>query len=252
MVKPYYIVIPARMASERLPGKPLAELAGRPMLEHVHACAMKASARGVVIATDDERILRAGLKFGAQVVMTSSRHSSGSDRLAECVEAMAWADGEIVVNLQGDEPLMPPECLDQVAALLEEDGQAQAASLYWPIEQAGEIANPNVVKVVTDTSGAALLFSRSVIPHPRAWADVESALAAGVRWKRHIGLYAYRVKTLKWFSRQTPGPLEAAEKLEQLRIIEAGGRIIMAEASRSIPAGVDTAEDLERVRSLIR
>ena len=247
----FHIVIPVRMTSERLPGKPLVKLAGRYLLEHVYRCALKAKAQSVVIATDDERIGEAASGFGARVVMTSTRHSSGSDRIAECVELMGWDDETIVVNLQGDEPLMPPECLDQVAQLLSGHPEAECASLYWPMDQAGEIADPNVVKVVTDRPGAALFFSRSVIPHPGAWGDLSLALESGARWKRHIGLYAYRVRGLRSFTQRERSPLEQTEKLEQLRILESGGRIVMAQACQYVPAGVDTAEDLERVRQSI-
>jgi 3-deoxy-manno-octulosonate cytidylyltransferase (CMP-KDO synthetase) len=203
----YHIVIPARMAAERLPGKPLAELAGRPLIEHVYRRARAASARSVVIATDDDRIRRVAEAFGADVVMTSDRHKSGSDRIA-----------------------------------------AQMASLYWPLEQASQINDPNCVKVVVAADGAALLFSRSVIPYPRQWAGVQAGLDAGARWLRHIGLYAYRAGALQAFSQREPTPLECMEKLEQLRVLESGGRIRMAQACSFIPAGVDTPDDLERIR----
>ncbi len=247
----YHIVIPARMASERLPGKPLLDLAGRPLIEHVYRRALESSAKSVVIATDDDRIRSVAESFGAPVVMTSAHHRSGSDRIAECAAAMAWAHDTLIVNLQGDEPLMPAACLDQVAELLAADASAQMASLYWPLERVEEINDPNCVKVVIASDGAALLFSRCAIPFPRAWGDVETALAGGMHWLRHIGLYAYRAGALHAFSRNEPTPLECMEKLEQLRVLESGGRIIMAQACRFIPAGVDTPKDLERVRELI-
>jgi len=152
--------------------------------------------------------------------------------------------------LQGDEPLMPPACLDQVAALLDGQDRAEVASLYWPIASAEEVADPNAVKVVTAADGTALYFSRSVIPHPRDAGDIGAALDAGLSWRRHIGLYAYRVSALRAFTATPPGPLEIAEKLEQLRFLESGRRIVMAEAVASIPAGVDTPRDLQRVRRL--
>ena len=248
----YHIVIPARMASERLPEKPLADLAGRSLIEHVWRQALKAAAQSVVIATDDERIRIAASKFGAQVMMTSVQHPSGSDRVAECAVLMGLPPDALVVNLQGDEPLMPPECLDQVAALLASDARAEAASLYWPLDSAADIRDPNIVKVVTGLDGAALLFSRSVVPHPRAWSSLQAGLKNGRHWKRHIGLYAYRAAALTAFSRRSPTVLEQAERLEQLRILESGGRIIMAEACRFIPPGVDTPEDLERMRSMVK
>lgn len=248
----YHIVIPARMAAERLPGKPLLEIAGRPLIAHVHERALEASARSVSIATDDDRIRHAAEAFGATVVMTSALHRSGSDRVAECANIMGWADDSLIVNLQGDEPLMPASCLDQVAGLLASDPSAQMASLYWPLDHAAEILDPNCVKVVTASDGAALLFSRSVIPYPRQWKDVETALGAGVLWQRHIGLYAYRAGALRAFSRLEPTPLESLEKLEQLRVLESGGRIVMAQAACFIPAGVDTPGDFERVRNIIK
>jgi len=248
----YHIVIPARMASERLPGKPLLDIAGRPLIEHVYRRALEASADSVVIATDDGRVRRVAEAFGAVVVMTSKRHRSGSDRVAECAALLGWNDDSLFVDLQGDEPLMPAECLDQIAALLALDDRSQMASLYWPLQHPAEIQDPNCVKVVTAADGAALLFSRSVIPFPRQWGDLQAALAAGARWFRHIGLYAYRQHALQAFSRHQPTPLECSEKLEQLRVLETGGRIAMAQACRFIPAGVDTPEDLERVRNLIK
>jgi len=247
----YHIVIPARMASQRLPGKPLADLNGRSLVEHVWLRALQSSAESVVIATDDERIRDTARGFGAEVVMTSSTHPSGSDRIAECAANLGWSPETLIVNLQGDEPLMPPECLDQVAALLAGDTRADAASLYWLMDSAREIIDPNIVKVTTDADGVALLFSRAVIPHPRLWESLDAALGAGMRWKRHIGLYGYRAAALSAFTRRAPTPLEQAEKLEQLRFLESGGRIVMAEACRFIPPGVDTPADLERVRKCI-
>jgi len=247
----YNIVIPARMASQRLPGKPLLEVAGRPLIEHVYRRACEASAQTVVIATDDTRIAAAARNFGATVVMTASSHESGSDRIAECVERLGWPEEALIVNLQGDEPLMPAPCLDQAAALLADDPAAAAASLYWPVDDAREVADPNVVKVAVAADGAALYFSRSPVPYPRGFSDIEAALAAGLRWKRHIGLYAYRAGALRAFTAMPPAALEAVEKLEQLRFLEAGCRIAMAQAAEFIPPGVDTPEDLERVRDLL-
>ncbi|MEJ8568293.1 3-deoxy-manno-octulosonate cytidylyltransferase [Elongatibacter sediminis] len=248
MTARYHIVIPARMASERLPGKPLADIAGQPLVQHVYRRACAASAETVIIATDDERIASAAGVFGGEALMTSAAHQSGTDRIAECAALSGWPDDALVVNLQGDEPLMPPECLDQVAGLLADDSGASMASLWWPLQDEAEIADPNVVKVVTAADGSALFFSRSVLPFPRAWGDVSQALRAGQTWKRHVGLYAYRVGALREFAARPPSPLEIAERLEQLRVLESGGRIAMARACRPIPAGVDTEADLERVR----
>jgi 3-deoxy-manno-octulosonate cytidylyltransferase (CMP-KDO synthetase) len=239
------------MASQRLPGKPLLEIGGKTLIEHVYLRACSAAAQSVVIATDDSRIERTVRSFGAKAVMTSPDHTSGSDRIAECVDLLGWADDTLVVNLQGDEPLMPPACLEQVAALLAEDDGAEVASLYWPVVNAEEVMDPNVVKVVTAGDGAALYFSRSVIPHPRDAADIAAALQAGLQWNRHIGLYAYRASALRAFTAMPPAPLERAEKLEQLRFLESGRRIMMARAAEFIPAGVDTPHDLERARALL-
>jgi 3-deoxy-manno-octulosonate cytidylyltransferase (CMP-KDO synthetase) len=164
---------------------------------------------------------------------------------------MGWAEESVVVNLQGDEPDMPAECLDQVAELLLSDPSAQMASLFWPLRDAGEINDPNVVKVVNGMDGSAIFFSRSVIPYPRGWDSLEAAIEAGYVWHRHIGLYAYSVAGLHAFAEHEPTPLEQLEKLEQLRVLEMGGRIKMAQACCFIPAGVDTPEDLERVKNII-
>lgn len=247
----YNIVIPARMASSRLPGKLLLDIAGQPLIEHVFRRACCAAAQKVVIATDDVQILEVARGFGADVVMTSATHLSGSDRIAECSDRLDWDDQQLVVNLQGDEPLMPAVCLDQVAALLAADPAADVASLYWPLDSSEEIANPNVVKVITGQGGHALYFSRSVVPYPRNWDNLEAALQAGINWHRHVGLYAYRVKALRAFTAMQPTPMEAVEKLEQLRFLESGRKIRMAQACQFIPAGVDTEQDLERVRAII-
>ena len=244
----YIVVIPARYESQRLPGKALLDIHGKPLVQHVWDRAVSSGASAVVIATDHERIRQAAEGFGAEVVMTSSDHRSGSDRIAECARKLAWPDEQLIVNLQGDEPLMPAECIGQVAGLLAGDPLADAASLYWPIELEEEVVDPNVVKVVVDQSGAALMFSRSVLPFPRDFASFSEAMVAGLSWQRHLGLYAYRAASLKRFSRMKPTPLERAERLEQLRYLETGGKIVMARACSHIPAGVDTADDLERVR----
>jgi len=207
------------------------------------------SAQSVVIATDSDEIHDAVERFGGDAVMTSPDHQSGSDRIADCVDIMGWPDDTLVVNLQGDEPLMPPACLDQAAELLHQAPDADAASLYWPIDTPGEVHDSNVVKVVVSGEGRALYFSRSVIPYPRN-VSVEAAMQAGARWNRHIGLYAYRAGALRAFTKMQVSPLESLEKLEQLRFLEAGRSIVMERACEFIPAGVDTVEDLERVRKL--
>lgn len=251
----YCIVIPARMASQRLPGKPLARLAGRSLIEHVYRCAQQSQASQVIVATDSEKVADHARDFGARVQLTSADHQSGSDRIAEVAAALQWPDETIIVNLQGDEPLMPAPCLDQVAALLQADRSAGMASLYWPVSNAHEAKDPNVVKVVLAQDGNALYFSRSLVPYPRDWSDpehgLEQAMQSGMQWHRHVGLYAYRAGALKRFTATPATPLEQAEKLEQLRMLENGGRIVMAEACEFIPPGVDTPEDLARVESII-
>jgi 3-deoxy-manno-octulosonate cytidylyltransferase (CMP-KDO synthetase) len=250
-VPDYNIVIPARYASERLPGKVLLDLGGKSVLQHAWERAGASSAKKVVIATDDERVMDAADSFGAQAVMTRANHASGSDRIAECATRLGWGDEQLVVNLQGDEPMMPPACLEQVATLLLNSPDCEVASLYWPEEDADEVRNPNAVKVVTGRTGHALYFSRSPVPYVRACEDIGQASATGVQWKRHLGLYAYRLGALKRYTSLAPSPLEQAERLEQLRVLENGGRIAMSRACEFIPPGVDTAEDLERTRSII-
>jgi 3-deoxy-manno-octulosonate cytidylyltransferase (CMP-KDO synthetase) len=247
----YHIVIPVRLASQRLPGKPLLEIAGKPMIEWVWRRAQAAAAASVVIATDTPAIAEAAAGFGATAVLTADSHTSGSDRIAECADRQGWDDATLIVNLQGDEPLMPPACLDQVAALLATDCSADVASLHWPIEDASEVTDPNVVKVVVAADGSALYFSRSAIPHARDFADAAAAMREGVVWHRHVGLYAYRAGALRAFAAMTATPLEQTEKLEQLRFLESGRRLVMARAIEPIPAGVDTPEDLRRVRGAL-
>ncbi|HKX57175.1 MAG TPA: 3-deoxy-manno-octulosonate cytidylyltransferase, partial [Xanthomonadales bacterium] len=212
-VADYCIVIPARMASQRLPGKPLARLAGQSLIRHVYQCARQSAAQQIVIATDDEKILAQVHGFGASAMLTSSSHLSGSDRIAEVARRLNWPDHTIIVNLQGDEPLMPAACLDQVATLLQTDPGADMASLYWPITEASEVQDPNVVKVVVAQEGSALYFSRSLLPYPRDCSNLEQAMQQGVCWYRHVGLYAYRAGSLKRFTALPPTPLEQAEKL---------------------------------------
>lgn len=248
----FHVVIPARYESQRLPGKALLDVGGKPLVQHAWERARESGAGRVVIATDDRRIRDAARAFGADAVMTSRDHASGSDRIAECVDIMEWTDSQVVVNLQGDEPLMPPECLQQVADLLAACPEADAATLYWPVEDEREVADPDVVKVVCDRSGKALMFSRSVLPHARGFATIGEALGQGISWYRHLGLYAYRAASLRRFTQTGPTPLERAEKLEQLRYLETGGSIVLAQARSHIPAGVDNPEDLERVRRLFQ
>ncbi|MCF6262234.1 MAG: 3-deoxy-manno-octulosonate cytidylyltransferase [Xanthomonadales bacterium] len=234
----YRIVIPARYASTRLPGKPLAMLAGKPMIEWVYQAGLKSAASEVVIATDDQRVLQVAEAFGAKVLMTSGQHVSGSDRIAECCNLLGWGDQQLVVNLQGDEPLMPPACLDQVASLLDQESTAGIASLYWPIADTAEFNDNHAVKVVCGEQQQALYFSRSPIP----CGPVPNYRQAN----RHLGLYAYRNHELQALSQLQENALERQERLEQLRWLANGNQIRMAKAVEFIPPGVDSPEDLER------
>jgi 3-deoxy-manno-octulosonate cytidylyltransferase (CMP-KDO synthetase) len=253
MTNAYRVVIPARYASTRLPGKPLRELLGKPMLQHVFEAARLCGARQVVIATDDERIEAAGKHFGAEVCMTSAEHASGTDRLAEVVQKLGWSDDEIVVNVQGDEPLMPPALIDQVANDLAENPQASISTIATPLVAAGEFFDVNVVKVVTDQAGFALYFSRASIPWDRDLLNNGvKALPIGIVPLRHIGIYAYRAGYLRRYADMRPCPLEQAEQLEQLRALWYGERIHVAEAGQRPGPGVDTEDDLVIAEQLLQ
>lgn len=245
----FRVVIPARYGASRLPGKPLRRLAGRTLIEHVHRVALASGAEQVVIATDDARIVEVAEGFGAEVCPTSPEHASGTDRLAEVVERLAWPDQAIVVNLQGDEPLLPPPLLARVAGAFDAHPRAGMATLCAAIHDADELFDPNVVKVVRDGEGAALYFSRAPIPWARDAfaADRPAVLPSGGRWWRHVGVYAYRVETLRAYPRLPASPLEATEMLEQLRALAAGIRIQVLETDQVPPPGVDTEADLARV-----
>lgn len=245
-------VIPARFASTRLPGKPLADIGGRPMIQHVHERVVASGASQVIIATDDERVVAAGAAFGADVQMTSAAHACGTDRLAEVAIERGWQDADVVVNVQGDEPLMPAALVRQAAALLESDPQADIATLVTPVESLAEFLDTAVVKVVRRADGRALYFSRAPIPWQRDGATGGLASQRDFRgaW-RHLGLYAYRVGALKRLAAAPPAPLEVAEKLEQLRALHLGMSIAVGEAVERPGPGVDTPADLERVRALL-
>ena len=249
----FHAVIPARYASTRLPGKPLADLGGRPMIQHVHERVSGAGAASVVIATDDERVREAAARFGADVQMTSASHASGTDRLAEVALRRGWRDAEVVVNVQGDEPLMPPSLVRQCAALLAADAAADIATLATPVETLEEFLDPSAVKVVRRADGRALYFSRAPVPWHRDAAP--AGLASQREFSgalRHLGIYAYRVGALRRLAAAPPSPLEQAEKLEQLRALELGMSIVVGIALVRPGPGVDTPADLERVRGLLR
>jgi 3-deoxy-manno-octulosonate cytidylyltransferase (CMP-KDO synthetase) len=248
----FRVVIPARYVSVRLPGKVLLPIAGKPMVQWVYERACAAGALEVLIATDDELIVSAARGFGAEAVMTSRTHVSGTDRIAEVAVARGWARDDIVVNLQADEPLMPAALIDQVAALLRAQPLAHIGTLAAPLASASELMDPNVVKVVTDAAGMALYFSRAPIPWNR---DAAADELAGQRdfggARRHVGLYAYRVGSLLRLAQLPAGELERREKLEQLRALEHGLRICVADARERPGPDVNTFPDLERVMALI-
>lgn len=248
----FSVVIPARFASSRLPGKPLQAIAGKPMIQHVWEQACQSAAQQVVVATDDARIVEACRAFGAEVLLTKSEHNSGTDRLAEVAGQLGLASNAIVVNVQGDEPLIPPAIIDQVAANLAAHPEAAIATLAEPIVDAETLFNPNVVKVVSDLNGLALTFSRAPLPWARDdFASGRERLPTGVPYRRHIGIYAYRAGFLHDFVAWGPCWLENTECLEQLRALWRGVRIHVDDALQAPPAGVDTPEDLERVRRLL-
>ncbi|MGH8326016.1 MAG: 3-deoxy-manno-octulosonate cytidylyltransferase [Steroidobacteraceae bacterium] len=252
MASSFHVAIPARRASKRLPGKMLAPLHGKPMLQWVYERACTAGARDVLIATDDEAIAAAARGFGAIARMTSPEHASGTDRLAELAAIEGWPEADIVVNVQGDEPLIPPAIIRQVAMLLESDAGAAIATLATPVESLAEFLDPNAVKVVADAKGRALYFSRAPVPWNRdgAAAGLSSQRQfAGAR--RHIGIYAYRVGALRRLASLAPAALERAEKLEQLRALDNGLTIRVADAAERPGPDVNTAEDLERVARLL-
>ncbi len=240
----FKVVIPARFASERLPGKPLRDIAGRPMIEHVWRRAGESGASEVVIATDDERIADAAEDFGALVCMTGDQHRSGTERIAEVADLLDWDNGQIVVNLQGDEPAMPPSLIDQGAALLA-DGDSDMATLASPIQSSEDYLNPNVVKVVVADDGNALYFSRSPIPHLRGGGVPEEAL-------QHHGIYGYRCGVLRQLVAEQPSPLEVSEKLEQLRAMSMGLRIAVGIPDRRPGPGVDTEGDIAAAEAALR
>jgi 3-deoxy-manno-octulosonate cytidylyltransferase (CMP-KDO synthetase) len=245
----FHVVIPARHASTRLPGKPLADLGGKPMVVRVAEQARASGAAGVWIATDHADILAAARAHGCEALMTRADHASGTDRIGEVARHLELGPDEIVVNVQGDEPFMPPELVGEVAHLLARRTAASMATASHPITDAADLFNPNVVKVVTDHAGYALYFSRAAVPWARdAFARSTSTLPEGVAHQRHVGLYAYRAGFLEAFARLAPAPIEQAESLEQLRALWHGHRIAVAQARAAPPPGVDTPEDLERAR----
>jgi len=248
----FRVVIPARYASSRLPGKPLLDIAGKPMVQHVYERASACGAHSVVVATDDHRIAEAVTSFGGEVCLTSAEHPSGTDRLAEVVAMMGYADEDIIVNMQGDEPLMPAQLIQQVALDLTQYPDASISTICTPIDTAEELFNPNVVKVVMDRLHYAIYFSRATIPwHRDGFMQDKASLPDGAQYHRHLGIYAYRSRFLKQYSSLEISPLEQIESLEQLRAIWHGYRIHVSIASEPPGMGVDTEEDLVVVRNIL-
>jgi len=249
-VTPFKIVIPARLGSTRLPRKVLRPLHGKPLLQWVWEAARASAAEQVIVAADDAEVLDACRAFGADARLTAASHQSGTDRIDEIARNAGWSDDTLVVNLQGDEPLMPPALIRQAAALLAGDAGADIATLCHPLHAREEWLNPNMVKLVMDTSGYALYFSRAPIPWKREGTSAESPLPQGLAF-RHIGLYAYRVGALRRFSALPPAPLEQCEMLEQLRALSHGLRIKVGISEAPPPRGVDTEDDLAAVDALL-
>jgi len=251
----FQVIIPARYASSRLPGKPLVDIAGKSMIQRVYEQAEKSKALKVVVATDDERIESVVKAFGGDVVLTSPDHVSGTDRLQEVVSLLTLDPDEIVVNVQGDEPLIPPELIDQVAINLANNSQADIATLCEPMETMEQVFDPNSVKVVFDVKGMAQYFSRAPIPWNRnvfsSKSDASEAankLELAACYNRHVGIYAYRVRFLHQFTKWDQASIEKLESLEQLRAMYHGVGIHVQQACADPGAGIDTPEDLERVR----
>ncbi|MFQ2617088.1 3-deoxy-manno-octulosonate cytidylyltransferase [Aeromonas caviae] len=249
----FVVVIPARYASTRLPGKPLADIHGKPMVQHVVEKALQSGADRVIVATDDERVQQALAPFAAaagfEVCMTSPDHQSGTERLAEVCRHYGFAADTIIVNVQGDEPLIPPVIIRQVADNLAA-ASAPMATLSVPIRDAEEAFNPNAVKVVTDREGYALYFSRASIPWDRD-RFAQSREQIGDHYQRHIGIYAYRAGFIQRYVDWAPSVLEQVEALEQLRVLWYGEKIHVAQALQALPVGVDTQADLDKVRALL-
>lgn len=251
MSVPFKVVIPARYGSTRLHGKPLLLIAGKPMIAHVCERAREANAEQIIVATDDVRIFDVVSELGFQAVMTRENHESGTERLAEVAEKLGWTDDTIIVNLQGDEPLLPANYIEQVAHALANQTQAGIATLAAKIHESDEIFNPNAVKVVLDKNGYALYFSRAPIPWNRATFASTKEISTELPYLRHIGLYAYTAGFLKKYCAWQSSPLEQIEALEQLRILWHGEKILVQTVDKTPPAGVDTIEDLHRVENII-
>jgi len=249
----FNVVIPARYASTRLPGKPLLDIAGKPMVVWVVEQAKKSGAKSVVVATDDQRIYDVVTQFGYDVVMTQPDHQSGTDRIAEVASLLAWREDTLVINVQGDEPLIEPEIIQQVAEKLASDDAVDMSTACFPINNWEDFINPNVVKVVFDDDAHAMYFSRAPIPYPRdQYAKDGLNEIFSVNAYRHVGIYGYRTSFLKKYTKFKPSDLEVTEKLEQLRVLQEGYKIGVTLSLNQPAIGVDTVEDYHRVCSYMR
>jgi 3-deoxy-manno-octulosonate cytidylyltransferase (CMP-KDO synthetase) len=248
----FYAVIPARFASTRLPGKPLLEIAGKPMVIWVADRAKNSGAKKIVVATDDRRVFDVVQHYGYQAVMTRSDHNSGTDRIAEVVHAQQWSDEAIVVNVQGDEPLIDASLIVEVYDTLRNHPESVMATACHEIHSKADFINPNIVKVVLDSQSNAMYFSRASIPYPRDAFAANLNLPENAPIYRHIGIYAYRAKFLKQYANLQPSVLEQIESLEQLRVLHHGYKISVSISQNAPAAGVDTQEDLDFVRSIMR
>lgn len=246
MNETYTVIIPARFSSERLPGKPLRDIAGKTLIQRTFESAGRCRASSVVVATDDDGIAQTVRGFGGQACMTSTSHQSGTDRVAEAARILELDPAEIVVNVQGDEPDMPGELVDQIADLLSADPAARMATACCALDSPQQYSDPSVVKVVTDARAHAIYFSRAAIPHAREAKDQALDRVPWQNVRRHIGIYAYRCEYLQTFSQTPPCKLETTEGLEQLRVLWMGDKIAVAEACRVPGPGIDTIVDLER------
>lgn len=248
----FYVVIPARYASTRLPGKPLLDIAGKPMVVWVAERAESSGAKQVVVATDDTRILDTVKRYDHQVMMTRIDHVSGTDRIAEVALAQQWPDDAVIVNVQGDEPLIEASLIVEVANTLNNHPESVMATACHTIHSKADFLNPNIVKVVLDSQGNALYFSRAPIPYPRDAFAKNLELPENMPIYRHIGIYAYRAKFLKQYAELQKSVLEEIESLEQLRVLHHGYKISVSISQNAPATGVDTQEDLDYARSLIR
>jgi len=248
----FRIIIPARYESSRLPGKPLLDIAGKPMIQHVYERCVNSGAESVVIATDDTRIEDAAKQFGATVCLTDEAHPTGTDRIAEVASALEYDDEDIVVCVQGDEPMIPSASIRELAEDLAKHDNVKVASMCEAITEVDDLFNPNIVKVVLNHRSYAIYFSRAPIPWDRATFNDKSSIQLNGNHFRHIGMYAYRVGFLRSYVDWADCPIESTEALEQLRVLWHGGRIHMCVTKKQIPPGIDTEEDLKKVRAVLK